>query len=381
MASFAGGKIEAYCGPKELGAADNLEDVIVEFIDGAKKTLDIAVQELDNKRIAQAILDARWRKVSVRIFLEQDYLLSPKPPPLKLKSGEPKATAEEHAQWTEGGELRANREIFAALLRNNVDAKADYNPKIFHQKFIIRDFRDHAMSTSALLSGSANFTDTDTHRNLNHVVIFHDYRICAAYQVEFDKIRGGDFGRKMHGDVPKAYNLEGVPVRVLFAPDHTPELELVKQMLKCQKRMDFAIFTFAGSSSIDDAMVMIRAAKRQIRGALDPGQGKQWWSATKWLHGEGIKVYIPKKTQKFPIRKLHHKLMVVDEAIVIAGSMNYTAPANEYNDENIFVLGSPYKSLPKKEGGPVRPSECAKITRFFRQEIDRIIKQSVRVSS
>ncbi len=53
--------------------------------------------------------------------------------------------------------------------------------------------------------------------------------------------------------------------------------------------MDFAIFTFAGSSSIDDAMVMIRAAKRQIRGALDPGQGKQRWSATKWLHGEGIK--------------------------------------------------------------------------------------------
>jgi hypothetical protein len=33
MASFAEGKIEAYVGPPELGAADDLEQVIVEFID------------------------------------------------------------------------------------------------------------------------------------------------------------------------------------------------------------------------------------------------------------------------------------------------------------------------------------------------------------
>jgi len=34
MASFADGKIEAYVGPMELGAADNLEEVIVGFIAG-----------------------------------------------------------------------------------------------------------------------------------------------------------------------------------------------------------------------------------------------------------------------------------------------------------------------------------------------------------
>ena len=35
MASFADGKIQAYVGPPELGAADDLERVIVEFIAGA----------------------------------------------------------------------------------------------------------------------------------------------------------------------------------------------------------------------------------------------------------------------------------------------------------------------------------------------------------
>ena len=49
MASFAEGKIEAYVGPPELGAADDLEQVIVDFIAGAKSRLDIAVQEIDSR--------------------------------------------------------------------------------------------------------------------------------------------------------------------------------------------------------------------------------------------------------------------------------------------------------------------------------------------
>jgi hypothetical protein len=76
VATFADGKIEAYVGPLELGAADNLETVIVDFIAGAKNSLDIAVQELDSEPVAQAILDARWRGVDVDLFLEQDYLRS-----------------------------------------------------------------------------------------------------------------------------------------------------------------------------------------------------------------------------------------------------------------------------------------------------------------
>ena len=70
MATFAEGKIEAYAGPSELGAPDDLEQVIVKFIAGATTSLDIAVQELDSKPIAQAILDARWRGVRVRMVLE-----------------------------------------------------------------------------------------------------------------------------------------------------------------------------------------------------------------------------------------------------------------------------------------------------------------------
>jgi phosphatidylserine/phosphatidylglycerophosphate/cardiolipin synthase-like enzyme len=378
MAAFADGKIEGFAGPSELGAPDDLEQVIVGFIAEAKDSLDIAVQEVDSEPIAQAIIDARWRGVGVRAFLEQDYLLSSKFPSGRRRGDEDDATTRRRAQWEElrkPPERKTNRDIFAALLRCNVDVKADYNPAIFHQKFCIRDYRGKATRTSALLTGSANWTETDCHRNLNHLLVFHNPKVCAEYQREFDEIRDGSFGRRQHGAVPRAFNLGGVPVKVLFAPDHTPELEIVKQMLKAEQRLDFAIFTFGGSSGIDDAMIMLRAAKRRLQGALDPKQGRQSWAATPWLHEAGIKVSFPKEEAGFG--KLHHKLMVIDDAVVLAGSFNYTSDANEYNDENIFVIGSPYPGLPRKEGGPVDPGACAELARFFRAEIERIIAAGV----
>lgn len=373
MATFADDRIRAYVGPTELGAADDLEQVVIDFIAGATESVDIAVQELDSEPIAQAILDARFRGVSVRMVLEQDYLRAPRLPRVPVRAGEPEEVARHRVQWgdeTGARSLEPNRRIVAALLRCDVDVKADYNPAIFHQKFVVRDYRRRAVATSAVLSGSANFTGTDCHRNLNHVVTFADARVCREYAGEFARLRAGQFGRGQHGQVPRAYSLAGVPVRVLFAPDHTPELEIIKQMLKAGDRVDFAIFTFAGSSGIDDAMIALSAAGRRISGVVDPGQGVQKWAATHDLDRARIALYAPRRSPAFG--KLHHKLMVIDDHTVIAGSFNYTAPANQYNDENIFVIGSPYPDLPQREGGPVDPARCAEIAGFFRAEIERI---------
>ena len=378
MTEFANGKIEAFVGPLELGAANCLEDVIVDFIEQAEHTLDIAVQEVDSDPIAQAILDARFRGVRVNMIVEQDYILSGKRPRLRKRSDETMEDTIERIQWTEKRhrhDKRTNRDIFNAFLRCNIDVKADYNTKIFHQKFVIRDYSGSLRPKSAVLTGSTNFTHTGTHKNLNNVIVFHDEKACRRYRGEFREIRSGVFGRM---DLStriehKPINIEGIPVRILFAPDDAPEFELVKQMLKCQNRLDFAIFTFSGSSGIDDAMIQLRQSKRTVRGAVDPLQGKHSWAATPWLHNEGIDVFLPNKAPGFG--KLHHKLMVIDEDIVIAGSMNYTKPANEYNDENVFVLGSPY-SLPPNKGGPVDDDECRRLANFFRAEIDRIIAGS-----
>jgi phosphatidylserine/phosphatidylglycerophosphate/cardiolipin synthase-like enzyme len=385
MAVFADGKIEAYFGPPGLGAADDLEQVIVDFIGGARKRLDIAVQELDSEVIARAILAASWRGVRVTLFLEQDYLRGalkrgsdgvPLPP--KPKTGETAEQALERVQWLlDETNLAENRRILGALLRSDVQVRGDFNPKIFHQKFILRDYEDGKTTkpgNPALLTGSANFTVTDTHVNLNHVFVFRSAYVCRQYEIEFAQLRLGQFGRGWHGDIPSTYDLGGVPVKVLFAPDHTPELELMKQMLKGQTETLFAIFTFAGSSGVDDTMLALARGGMKIRGVLDPGQAAHDWAATRTMIHPNIELFVPRRTGVFKtLRKLHHKLMVVDETIVVAGSFNYTQPANDFNDENLFVLGSPFQEV---AGVDVDTSNTRLLALHVKAEIERIIANS-----
>ncbi len=392
MATFAKGKIEAYAGPADLGAPDDLEKVVVDFIGGATSSLDIAVQELDNMEIAKAILAARWRGVSISIVLEQSYLreegLKVKEPPAPEK-GETAEQALERWQWTAEGENKENRRIAAALLQSNVDLKIDFNKDIFHQKFVVRDYRGKAKPTSALLSGSTNFTDTDCHKNLNHIFVFHDTGICEQYGNQFDEIERGEFGPRGLGGEPPVFDLEGVPVSVLFAPDNFPEQEVIKQVLKAEADIEFAIFTFAGSSAIDDALLMAARAGCKVTGALDRGQAAQDWSAPHgepggappWLNRPNISLYTPKRDSG--VRKLHHKLMAVDHHTVLAGSFNYTKPANAFNDENLFVIGSPYEIFPDKKKDKdkklkkVDMAACKEIVDYMRAEIDRIVSKDV----
>lgn len=60
------GDVTFYAGPHDVGGPDNLEQVVVDFIDSAEKRLEIAVQELDSLPIAEAVIRARQRKVLVK---------------------------------------------------------------------------------------------------------------------------------------------------------------------------------------------------------------------------------------------------------------------------------------------------------------------------
>jgi phosphatidylserine/phosphatidylglycerophosphate/cardiolipin synthase-like enzyme len=149
-------------GPVLVGAPDDLDAVIRDFLGGAKHSLAIAVQEVDSRSIADAILAARARGVRVQVILEGDYLMEAHP------GADP---------WTASGEFEENRVIHAAFLRAGIDVITDLNPAIFHQKFVVRDV---GASSAAVLTGSTNFTLTDTGHNtsagpmvgnnLNHVV-------------------------------------------------------------------------------------------------------------------------------------------------------------------------------------------------------------------
>lgn len=345
------GKIRFYMGPQTVGGPDNLAEAITGFIGKAKKSLDIAVQELDSEEIARAIVNTR-PEVRVRIVTEADYLKESK-------------CLED--PWKKGGKRRPNREIENALLRSAAWVRSDYNSSIFHQKFIVRDISDE--ENCAVLTGSTNFTDTGTTNNLNHVIIIEDKAVAKIYDKEYREIRKGHFGKLDEGHDPKPplAVVSEIPIRILFAPDHSPEMDIMKQMLKAKKRIDFAIFTFAKSSGIDDTMQVIARNGIEIKGILDRQVANQRWAASHSLIGkENIELHRTKRKGK--LGKLHHKLMVIDERLVIAGSFNYTGPANQLNDENVIMLGDLDPDSPSAEAQK-------ELARYATAEIKRIIDE------
>ncbi|MEJ2022714.1 MAG: phospholipase D-like domain-containing protein [Maritimibacter sp.] len=344
------GPVTLYLGPATLGAPDDLEAPILDFIAAAQDELLISVQELDHRPIAEALIAARRRGVAVRVILEQDYLREARPP-----------------EGDSLGSYEVNRELLSEILRASVDAKADYNPAIFHQKFIVRD-------RVALLTGSTNFTTTGVTKNLNHLAVIEDAVVAREYAREFAQIRKGIFGKRSLETPRKpleGHVVGGVRLKPLFAPDHVPEMEFIKQMIKAKTRIDFAAFTFAQSSGIDDALVNARHKGLAVEGVLDRRQANQSWAAKDTLLAGGVRLH--QNRTGTGVRKIHHKLMVIDDSLTIIGSFNYTAPANLTNDENIMVLGD--LDLPD---GPARAAQ-QKLAEYARREIERIISDQAEV--
>ena len=196
-------------------APDDIEKTIVEFIAGATSTVDIAVQEVDSPAIAEALIAKKGERKRVRILLNRSYLQED-----SEHRPDPSLTTVAALAADESGEYKVNRDIFAALCRCGVEVRIDLNPddKIFHHKFVLRDIyldddgRPKRGKAPGLLTGSANFTETDCHKNLNNLFVFRHKGVEEDFAQEFREAWAGEFGRGRLGKPPKTHDLGGVTV-------------------------------------------------------------------------------------------------------------------------------------------------------------------------
>ena len=88
------------------------------------------------------------------------------------------------------------------------------------------------------------------------------------------------------------------------------------------------------------------------------------------LRDAGVQLF--KNNPGTGVWEVRHKLMVVDDQLIIVGSFNYTAPATTLNDENIVVIGD------LEETDPATQADQRQLAAFARDEIDRIVNNLAR---
>jgi hypothetical protein len=99
---------------------------------------------------------------------------------------------------------------------------------------------------------------------------------------------------------------------------------------------------------------------------VDRGQSSHDWSAAKWLVEGGIEIRVPRRREG--LRKLHHKLMVIDSTVV-AGSFNYTEPREPLQRRESLGCGAPYET---SEGVEVNRDECKRLAGHLRKRQETI---------
>lgn len=121
-------------------------------------------------------------------------------------------------------------------------------------------------------------------------------------------------------------------VQVLFSPDGGCTEAIVDELGKAKKSICVQAYSF---TSAPIAAALVEAHKRgvHVEVMLDKGQRTEKYSSADFVSRAGITTFIDAKHAI-----AHNKIMVIDSAVVITGSFNFTKAAEERNAENLLVI-------------------------------------------
>ncbi len=327
---------------------DDLEAVIIEQINSATTSIDIAVQELNLSKIARSIIQQKNKGIRVRIVLENNYNI----PTDKLP----------------------DKHGLTLLKQNNIPIIDDTEDGskgsgLMHHKFMVIDGQK-------VLTGSANFTlsgihgdfdNLETRGNTNHILVINSPDLAQLFTEEFNYLWGDGvggkkdslFGLKKPQRVSKTISLDRATITVKFSPDspssswQNSSNGLISQTLQiANDSIDLALFVFS-DQQIANTMEKEALEGVQIRALIDRSFAYRYYSEGLDLLGVEIlnKCRYEKNNRpwKQPITtvgipslakgdKLHHKFAIIDTYTVITGSHNWSNAANHTNDETLLII-------------------------------------------
>jgi len=274
---------------------------IAASFDAAQKTIDLAIYEFDLLPIAEALINAQKRGVQVRVVTDSDSL-------------------------DEAG----NQAIAAA----GIPLIPDKRSAIMHDKFAVVD-------GAIVWTGSMNFTLSDAYQNDNNFIEIHSADLAQNYTHEFDKMFVDKrFGPHSKTDAtPKpVVSIEGAEVENYFAPKGNVAEHINDALASARKSIYFLAFSFT-RKDFGQTLLNQGAAGLDVRGVFESEQlaagGSEVWDM---LSQGGMGADI---RQDGNSKNMHDKVFIVDQAVVVTGSYNFSASAEDDNDENVLIIHDP----------------------------------------
>ncbi len=277
---------------------------LVRLMDTATRTLDVASYDFDLANVADAMARAVRRGVRVRMVTDTDTVENTREP--------------------------AVQPALQTVRQAGITIVEDRRGAIMHHKFTVVD--DEFVSM-----GSWNYTDGDTYRLNNNVAIFHSRELAENYTAEFEKMFiGGKFGPSKSGGAQYPdVSLGDTRVTTFFAPQDQVADHLVERINAAQGRIHFLAFSFT-HNAMGDAMIRKHADGIEVRGVFETTGSNTQFSEFGKMRRAGMDVL-----QDGNPYVMHHKVILLDDRTTIFGSFNYSAAADEDNDENLLIIDDP----------------------------------------
>lgn len=273
---------------------------VLQDLNQAKRTIDLAVFDLDLIEVTNALIDAKKRGVEVRVIIDSENL--------------------ETAEVARQAGMLQDAQI--PLVFDNLDS-------FMHNKFIVID-------DQITWTGSWNITINDTYRNNNNILRFTEYRMAENFTFEFQQMMEGRFSTSKRSGAPyPKLQIGDSDIEVYFSPADGITRKLLQRLEAAESSIHFLTFSFT-TDTIGDLFVKKHQDGLVVRGVFDRQGAGGTGAEYQKLVDNGIDVVIDGNCYI-----LHHKTIIIDEKTVITGSFNFTSSAERYNDENLLIIDNP----------------------------------------
>jgi phosphatidylserine/phosphatidylglycerophosphate/cardiolipin synthase-like enzyme len=217
-----------------------------------------------------------------------------------------------------------------ALRAVNVPVVDDQRPSaLMHNKFMVFDGK-------AIWTGSMNFTENCAYRNNNNGMYFENTRLAENYSTKFKWM----FEQRKFGGAPAFGKIPNPLVQITsdfpaenyFSTHDKGASHVIDTVKKATKSIHFLAFSFT-HEGIGQAMLERSRAGVQVAGVFEKSQTASGHTEYQKLKEAGLQVFLDANP-----RNMHHKVIIVDGEVVVAGSFNFSNNADRTNDENMVIL-------------------------------------------